>query len=215
MSQVASVQRLLSGDAVCYWAAAMQDASGPEPRHGVVVGVVTSVLSQPEESAIFVVRPGDTTADGTGACASGGTSSPATIKTAIPIGAETKLRILAGAGDAASELCEVSVGERSFVYEAPRADIETLAIAFNKANKAACDSGVSVSGKAHFQWVRAQHVQSSGEPLKGADNDNGNDSDSDDNSEDPGCALTPTDAVCVERALRAEEREHCTYRTIS
>lgn len=191
----------------------MQDASGPEPRHGVVVGVVTSVLSQPEESAIFVVRPGDTTtaADGT----SSSTSSPATIKTAIPIGAETKLRILAGAGDAASELCEVSVGERSFVYEAPRADIETLAIAFNKANKAACDSGVSVSGKAHFQWVKAQHIQSSGEPLKGADNDNGNDSDSDDNSEDSGCALTPTDAVCVERALRAEEREHCAYRTIS
>ena len=188
MSQVASVQRLLKGDAVCYWAAAMQDASGPEPRHEVVVGVVTSVLAQPEESAIFIIRAG----------------GAAAIKAAIPIGAETKFRVLAGAEDAAAELCEVCVGERSFTYEGPRGDIETLAIAFNKANKAACDNGVSVTGKAHFQWVRA-HMQGSEASEGAASGDN----------EEGACALAATDVMCIERALRAEGRVHCAYRTIS
>ena len=198
MSQVASVQRLLRGDAVCYWAATMQDASGPELRHEVIVGVVTRVLGQGEESAIFVVRPGRAP----GGCAA--------IKAAIPIGAETKFRVLAGAEDAAGELCEVRVGERSFVYEGLRADVETLAIAFNKANKAACDNGVTAAGRDHFQWVRA-HMQDSDDGPS-ADEERGGGSGK---GEVRVRALAPTDAACVERALRAEEREHSVHRTVS
>lgn len=197
---VASVQRLLKGDAVCYWAATMQDASGPELRHEVVVGVVVSALAQPEETAIFVVRGGSA------------------IKVAIPIGAETELRVLSGAEGTGAGLCEVRGCGRCFVYEGQRADVETLAIAFNKASKCACDNKMSADDRHHFQWVRV-HTQGKEAARTAASEEEEDDDETScggsSSNNNGGGALTSTDIMCIERTLRREEREHCTYKTIS
>lgn len=193
---VASVQRLLKGDAVCYWAATMQDASGPELRHEVVVGVVVSALAQPEETAIFVVR---------GGCA---------IKAAIPICAETEFRVLSGAEGTGAGLCEVRACGRCFVYEGLRADVETLAIAFNKASKGACDNKMSVDDRHHFQWVRVHTQDKESARTPAAEGEEEGDDETSCGGSNNG-ALTSTDTMCIERTLRREEREHCTYKTIS
>ena len=199
-ASVVAVQRELKGDAVCFWAAAMKEVGEDGAGTDVTVGVVTSVLRAPDETRIVVVGDGG-------------------VRAVIPVCRETSLMGLGVPGKEGAGLCEVRVGGRVITYEGKRSDVDTLAVAFNKASRTA----EAPKTETATTTAAAEAIEQTTMPRDEIHMDEKETNSADKEGENGSNAetgkwkgkLAATDVEWVERTLRSEEAEHCTHKTVS